>query len=49
MTAVSPFAPAMGRLGYLREASVLTAFGLPVESLHPFTGATISSDMGLVL
>lgn len=50
MAAVSPFAPAVGRLGCLRGVSALTAFGPAVEvgDWHRFTGATISSHLGLV-
>ncbi|MER6367228.1 transposase [Streptomyces mirabilis] len=48
--AVSPFAPVVGRLECLRGVSVLTAFGLAVKvgDWHRFTGATISSYLGLV-
>ncbi|MDW6057934.1 transposase [Streptomyces sp. FXJ1.4098] len=50
MAAVSPFAPVVRRLGCLRGVSVLTAFGLAFEvgDWHRFTGATISSYLGLV-
>lgn len=50
MAAVSPFALVVRRLGCLHGVSVLTAFGLAVEvgDWHRFTGATISSYLGLV-